>query len=182
MCGRSESLHDLAAAISVKHQEIGSMNTWELLSFVLVASAVGVLSGPWAALRRSTQSCGFEAFVVLVDRMNWSMAPVLTVLLPAAFLSLCVATFIALGESHTIFLLNGAALLLLSVSLLLAAFVEVPLVKTIATWPARLGVPRDWRKMRSRWLWVHRCRVALGFGSLVLVLVSAALSMRISKT
>lgn len=158
------------------------MNTWELLSFVLVTCVVGVLSGPWAALRRSIQSCGFEAFVVLVDRMNWGMAPVLTVLLPGAFLSLCLTTFMALSESNTIFLLNVAALLLLSASLLLAAFVEVPIVKTIATWPAKLGVPKDWRRMRSRWLWVHGCRVALGFGSLVLVLISEALSMRISKT
>lgn len=64
------------------------MNTWELLSLALVAAVVGMFSGPLAALKRSIRSCNFEVFVEVVDRMNSSMAPALTVLLPAAFLSL----------------------------------------------------------------------------------------------
>lgn len=149
------------------------MSTWELLSLVLVAAVVGMFSGPWAALKGTIRTCGFEVFVELVDRMNWSMAHALTVLLPAAFLSLCFVTLMNLDGFPKLFVLNLIALILFSTSLLIAALFEVPIVKKIAAWPGDLTVPEDWRAIRSRWLRIHLLRVALGFGSLISLLVAA---------
>lgn len=148
------------------------MKTWELLSLVTVAIAIGMFSGPQMAFKRSIWTCRFEVFVEVVDRMNWSMAPALTVLLPSAFLSMSFATLMAYGASPRLFLPNGAALLFFTSSLLIAATFEVSLVKQIAAWPAALTVPEDWQEMRSRWLRVHLVRVAFGFGSLVVLTVA----------
>jgi uncharacterized membrane protein len=131
-----------------------------------------MFSGPFAALKRS---CNFEVFVEVVDRMNSSMAPALTVLLPAAFLSLCLSALMTLGGFSKLFFLNMAALLLFSGALVATIVFEVPLVRQIATWPTSLTVTDDWQVVRKRWLWIHFVRVAFGFASLILLLVASGL-------
>ena len=153
------------------------MSTWELLSLALVVSVVGLFSGPSDTLRRPFKNCSFEVFVELVDRMNWSMAPALTVLLPAAFFSLCLSTLSAYGLSRSLFFLNVTALGLFVASLLTAAVFEVPLVKNVATWPASLEMPNDWQNIRKRWLQIHTARVALGVASVLLLLIGTGVQL-----
>lgn len=151
------------------------MKTWELLSLSTVAAVVGLFSGPWIAFSRSIRVCRFDVFVELVDRMNWSMAPALTVFLPSAFISLCFVTLMSLGEHLRLRLLNTTALVLFTVSLLIAAILEVPVVKQIASWPAALTIPKDWQNVRSRWLRIHLIRVVFGFASLLVLTVATGI-------
>jgi hypothetical protein len=153
------------------------MSIWPILSLALVAAVVGMFSGPLDALRRPFWTCSFEVFVELVDRMNWSMAPALTVLLPAAFFSLCFSTLSSYEFTRPLFMLDITALALFCASLLIAAIFEAPLVKNVATWPAALETPDDWRNVRRQWLRIHTLRVALGFASVMFLLVSTAIQI-----
>jgi hypothetical protein len=151
------------------------MKTWEILSLVTVALVVGMFSGPWVALKKSIRVCRFEVFVDVVDRMNWNMAPALTVLLPSAFLSLGLATLMTFGEFSVLFILNGASLIFFTISLLIAVILEIPVVRQIATWPGALTAPKDWQEVRSRWLLIHIVRAAFGFASLIPLLIGSGL-------
>ena len=64
------------------------MKTWELISIVSSALMAGMFYGPWAALSRSMSTFTPEVFLAIVDRMNRNMAPVMTVLMPAALLAM----------------------------------------------------------------------------------------------
>ena len=150
------------------------MDTWELLSIALVAAVVGLFSGPRAALTKSIRSCTFEVFVETVDRMNWSLAPALTVFLPAACLSLSLAVLMSYHEFPKLFFLNVVALLLFLATLLVAIIFELPIVKEIATWPATLKIPDDWQHIRQRWLRIHIVRIALGLSSLLLLITAGS--------
>ena len=70
------------------------MKTWELISIVLSALVAGMFHGPWVALSRSMRSFTPEVFLAIVDRMNRNMAPVMTVLMPAALLSIIAVMFL----------------------------------------------------------------------------------------
>ena len=150
------------------------MDVWELLSIALVAAVVGLFSGPRAALTKSVRSCTFEGFVEIVDRMNGSLAPALTVLLPAAFMSLSLAVLMSYREFPKLFFLNVIALLLLFGALLVAIVFELPVVEEIATWPATLKIPDDWQNIRQRWLRIHIARIALGLSSLLLLITAGS--------
>ena len=150
------------------------MDVWELLSIAFVATVVSLFSGPRAALTKSIQDCTFEVFVEIVDRMNGSLAPALTVLLPAAFLSLSLTVLTSYREFPKLFFLNATALLLFSSALLVAIVFELPIIEEIATWPATLTIPDDWRNTRQRWFRVHIVRIALGLLSLLLLITAGS--------
>jgi uncharacterized membrane protein len=145
-----------------------------LLSIAFVATVVSLFSGPRAALTKSIQNCTFEVFVEIVDRMNWSLAPALTALLPAAFLSLSLTILTSYREFPKLFFLNATALLLFSGALLVAVVFELPIIEEIATWPATLTIPNDWQQTRQRWLRIHIARVALGLSSLLLLITAGS--------
>ena len=148
------------------------MDIWELISIASVAAVVILFSGPRAALTKPIQNCAFEVFVEMVDRMNGSLAPALTALLPAAFLSLILNVLTSYREFPKLFLLDVTALLLFSVAFLVAIVFELPIIEKIATWPAALTVPDDWQNTRQRWIRVRMVRVALSWISLLLLLTS----------
>jgi hypothetical protein len=153
------------------------VDIWELLSIALVAAMVGLFSGPRAALTKSIRSCTFEVFVEIVDRMNWSLAPALTVLLPATFLSLSLAVLTSYRELPKLFFLNVIALLLFLGALLVAIVFELPIVEEIATWLATLKIPDDWQNIRQMWLRIHIARITLGLSSLLLLLTAGSVQV-----
>jgi len=59
-------------------------------------------------------------------------------------------------------------------SLLVTIVFEVPIVEEIVTWAA-LAQPGDWHRTRNRWLNIHVFRVALGFTSLILLLIAGGI-------
>jgi uncharacterized membrane protein len=154
------------------------MNLWELLSILVVASLVGMFSGPWSAITGKMNHCSFEVFVETVDRTTQSLTPAVTVLLPAAFLSMAMALLTSYRESLKIFYLNVTALVLLSLALIITIVFELPLVEEVVAWAA-LKYPGDWLRTRSQWLRVHFFRISLPIASLVCLL--AAESIRLSS-
>ena len=148
------------------------MKTWELVSIVLSALTAGMFYGPWLALSRSMKTFTPEVFLVIVDRMNRNMAPVMTVLMPATLLSIIPVLLLSYRTSPMDFYLSAAAFALFIVALLVTVVIEVPIVQQIVTWTA-LTLPEDWQQVRDRWMRFHVIRVVSGLTSLVLLLIAA---------
>ena len=148
------------------------MKMWELASIVCSALVAGMFYGPWAALSRSMRTFAPEVFLAIVDRMNRNMAPVMTVLMPAALLAMIPVLIASYGTSPKIFSLYAAAFILFIVALAVTVLVEVPIVKEIATWTVAT-LPANWQQVRDRWVRFHVIRVVAGLASLVLLLIAA---------
>ena len=148
------------------------MKTWELISIVLSALVAGMFYGPWAALSRSLNTFEPEVFLAIVDRMNRNMAPVMTVLMPAALLSIIPVLFLSYREQPRTFYLNAIAFALFIIALLVTVVVEVPIVEEIVTWTAS-SLPENWQQLRNRWIKFHIIRVIAGITSVVLLVVGA---------
>ena len=148
------------------------MKTWELISIVLSALVAGMFSGPWIALNRSIHTFKPELFLAIVDRMNRNMAPVMTVLMPAAALSIIPVLFLSYHVQPMTFYLTMAGSLCFIVALLITVLVEVPIVEKIATWTVPT-LPDNWQQLRDRWSKFHIIRVVAGFAGLVFLVVGA---------
>jgi uncharacterized membrane protein len=148
------------------------MKTWQLISIVLSALVSGMFHGPWVALSRSMRTFTPEVFLAVVDRMNRNMAPVMTVLMPAALLSIIPVLFLSYREQPRTFYLNAIAFALFIIALLVTVVVEVPIVEEIVTWTAS-SLPENWQQLRDRWIKFHIIRVIAGITSVVLLVVGA---------
>jgi uncharacterized membrane protein len=132
----------------------------------------GMFHGPWIALSRSMSSFAPEVFLAIVDRMNRNMAPVMTVLMPAALLSIIPVLFLSYQEHPLTFYLNAAAFALFIIALLVTVLIEVPIVEEIVTW-TMATLPPNWQQVRDRWTRFHVIRVIAGLASLVLLVAGA---------
>jgi uncharacterized membrane protein len=148
------------------------MKTWQLISIVLSVLVSGMFHGPWVALSRSMKTFAPEVFLAIVDRMNRNIAPVMTVLMPAALLSIIPVLFLSYHEQPRTFYLNAIAFALFIIALLVTVVVEVPIVEEIVTWTAS-SLPENWQRVRDRWLEFHIIRVIAGITSVVLLVVGA---------
>jgi uncharacterized membrane protein len=148
------------------------MKSWQLISIVLSALVSGMFHGPWVALSRSMRTFTPEVFLAVVDRMNRNMAPVMTVLMPAALLSIIPVLFLSYREQPRTFYLNAIAFALFIIALLVTVVVEVPIVEEIVTWTAS-SLPENWQQLRDRWIKFHIIRVIAGITSVVLLVVGA---------
>lgn len=148
------------------------MKTWELISIVLSALVAGMFYGPWAALSRSLNTFEPEVFLAIVDRMNRNMAPVMTVLMPAAFLSIVPVLFLSYSTQPRTFYLTLAGFVFFLIALLVTMLVEVPIVEEIVTWKVDT-LPSSWQQLRDRWRRFHVIRVIAGLASLVFLLAGA---------
>ena len=153
------------------------MKTWELISIVLAAMVAGMFHGPWIALSRSMSTFEPEVFLAIVDRMNRNMAPVMTVLMPAALLSIVPVLLLSYHERPLTFYLNAAAFALFIVALLVTVLVEVPIVEEIVTWTVST-LPPNWQQLRDRWTRFHIIRVIAGLASFVLLVAGAISNKR----
>ena len=131
-----------------------NLKIWELISIVLSTLVTGVFWGPWVALSRSISTFAPEVFLSIVDRLSRNIAPVMTVLMPAALLSMVPVLFLSFHEGPRTFYLTLTGFALFLAALLVTIFVEVPIVKQIETWRIST-LPGNWQELRDRWLAFH---------------------------
>jgi uncharacterized membrane protein len=148
-----------------------TMKTWELISIICSALVAGMFYGPWTALSRSMRTLTPEVFLAVVDRMNRNMAPVMTVLMPAALLAMVPVLLGAYGTYPRVFALYAAAFVLFIVAIAITVWVEVPIVKEIVTWTIPT-LPANWQQLRDRWMRFHVIRVVAGLASLILMAIA----------
>jgi uncharacterized membrane protein len=149
-----------------------TLKIWELISIVLSALVAGMFCGPWVALSRSISTFQPEVFLAIVHRMNRNMAPVMTILMPAALLSIVPVLFISYNEQLRTFYLTLTGFALFIVALLVTMLVEVPIVKQIETWTVPT-LPGNWQHLRDRWGVFHVIRIVASIAGLVLLVVGA---------
>jgi uncharacterized membrane protein len=147
------------------------MKTWELFSIICSALVAGMFYGPWTALSRSMRTLTPEVFLAVVDRMNRNMAPVMTVLMPAALLAMVPVLLSAYGTYPRVFALYATAFVCFLVAMAITVFVEVPIVKEIVTWTIPT-LPTNWQQLRDRWMRFHVIRVVAGLASLILMAIA----------
>jgi len=109
------------------------MKTWELISSVSSALVAGMFHGPWVALSRSMRTFTPEVFLAIVDGMNSNMAPVMTVLMPSALLSIIPVLLFSYSQQPMTFYLYLMAFALFIIALAVTVFVEIPIVTEIVT-------------------------------------------------
>ena len=148
------------------------MKMWQLTSIVLSALVAGMFYGPWAALSRSMDTFTPQVFLAIVDRMNRNMAPIMTVLMPSALLSIFPVLFLSYHTQPATFYLNLAGLLFFIAALLVTVLIEIPIVEEIVTWTIST-LPANWQQLRDRWRAFHILRVATGLAGLVCLLIGA---------
>lgn len=86
------------------------------------------------ALSRSISTFAPEVLLAIVNRLSRNIAPVMTVLIPAALLSMVPVLFLSFDEGPRTFYLTLAGFALFLAALLVTIIVEVPIVKQIETW------------------------------------------------
>ena len=144
----------------------------ELISIILSAFVAGMFWGPWLALSRSMATFEPDVFLAIVQRMNRNMTSLMTILMPAALLSIVPVLLVSYSRQPETFYLMLAAFALFTVALLVTVLVEVPIVKQIATWTVST-LPGNWQQVRDRWEAFHVVRVVAGLAGLVLLVVGA---------
>ena len=113
-----------------------------------------------------------KVFLAIVNQLNRNMAPVMTILMPAALLSLVPVLFLSYNERPATFYLALTGLALFLIPLLVTMRVEVPIVKQIVTWTDST-LPDNWQQLRDRWGAFHYIRIVPSLVGLVLLLVGA---------
>jgi len=149
-----------------------TLKIWEFISIVLSVSVSGLFWGPWLALSRSMASFEPHVFLAVVGTMNRNMASLMTILMPAALLSIVPVLVTSYDERRETFYLTLTGLALFIVALLVTVLVEVPIVKQIAKWTVST-LPGNWQQLRERWGAWHIVRVAASIVGLVLLLAGA---------
>jgi uncharacterized membrane protein len=96
----------------------------------------------------------------------------MTVLMPAALLSMVPVLFLSFEEGPRTFYLTLTGFALFLVALLVTMLVEVPIVKQIVTWTVST-LPGNWQQLRDRWQAFHVIRVVASVMGLVLLVIAA---------
>jgi uncharacterized membrane protein len=150
-----------------------TLKIWELISILLSALVVGVFWGPWLALSRSLATFTPHVFLAIAHRMTLNLAPIMTLLMPGAMLSILPVLYISYSEQPQTFYLTLAGFALFLVALLVTVFIEVPIVKQIEKLTATT-LPSNWQQLRDRWVAFHVIRIVTSIAGFVL-LVSGAI-------
>jgi uncharacterized membrane protein len=149
-----------------------TLEVWQLISIVLSALVAAMFCGPWVALSRSFITFEPAVFLAIVRQMNRNMSQVMTILMPAALLSIVPVLFISYNEQPRTFYLTLPGFALFLVALLVTVLVEVPIVKQIETWTVST-LPGNWQQLRDRWGAFHVIRMVASIAGLVLLVVGA---------
>jgi uncharacterized membrane protein len=144
----------------------------EFISISITALATGMFFGPWLALSRSMKAFKPEVFLSIVDRLNKNMAPIMTLLIPMAMLSMIPVMVISYGVSPETFYMTLTSIILFIVALIVTMRIEVPIVKQIVTWTVST-LPDNWQQLRDRWGTFHIVRVLTSFIALILLVAGA---------
>jgi uncharacterized membrane protein len=148
------------------------MAVFQVVSIILAALVLGVFWGPWVGLTSSIASFDPPTFLAIVGRLSRNLAPVMTVLMPAALVSMLPVLILAYGGRPATFGFTLAALGCYAIALGVTVVTEVPIVKRIQTWtPATM--PANWEQQRDKWASFHLIRVAAGIAGLTLLVLGA---------
>ena len=143
-----------------------------MLSILSSSLLVGLFSGTWIALSDSFKTFHPKLFVGIVEHMSRSITPALTVVMPMAILSMIPLLIETNGKNSVAFGFNIAAFVLTILSLTITVLFELPSVNEITAWNPS-SVPDNWRQRRDRWIVIHKIRVFIGFGGLLLILLAS---------
>lgn len=146
-----------------------AIKAFELINILLSALVAGVFWGPWVGLTRSIATFEPVAFLAIGHRLNVNLAPLMTVLMPAALLSAIPTLILSSGPAFAL-TLGGTALFVLALVVTLA--IEVPIANQIKSWSVAT-LPDNWRQLRDRWASVHIVRVVSGIVGLGLLVAAA---------
>lgn len=147
----------------------------DVVSITLAALVMGVFWGPWLALTRSISTLTPDTFLVVVHRLDKNLGGIMGVLFPVTLLSMVPVMILTVGQPAS-FVLAILGFLLFLLALIVTAAVEVPIVKQIRGWTVST-MPRDWERLRDRWVSFHLLRVVPGIVG-VAALVTGALWQR----
>jgi Domain of unknown function (DUF1772) len=148
------------------------MAVFQVVSIVIAALVLGVFWGPWVGLTSSIASFDPPTFLAIVGRLSRNLAPVMTVLMPAALVSMLPVLILAYHGRRATFVLTLAALGCYAVALVVTVVTEVPIVKRMQAWtPATL--PANWELQRDRWASFHLIRLAAAVAGLTLLVIGA---------
>ncbi len=119
-------------------------------------------------LTRSIATFEPEPFIGIVQRLSANLAPVMTVLMPLALLSMIPVLILAFGRRQAAFYLTMVAFACIAVALAVTMTTEIPIVKQIESWTA-LTIPDNWERLRDRWVSFHLLRVVSALAGLTLL-------------
>jgi hypothetical protein len=148
------------------------MATFQVISIVLAALVMGVLWGPWVALTRSIATFESEAFLAIVKQLSRNLAPLMTILMPVALLSMVPVLVLAASGRPATFYLTLAAFACFVVALVVTMTTEVPIVKQIESWTI-MTFPHNWEHLRDKWVRFHVLRVVSAIAGLTLLAIGA---------
>jgi hypothetical protein len=144
----------------------------QITAIVAAALVMGVLWGPWVGLTRSAATFEPDALLVIVGRLSRILAPLMTVLMPAALLSMIPVLVLTFGGHPAAFGLTLAAFALFALALAVTLAVEVPIVAQIESWTPQT-LPGNWQQLRDLWVSFHLLRVIPSIAGLTLLVISA---------
>jgi uncharacterized membrane protein len=144
----------------------------ELVCIVLSAMVAGMFCGPWVALTRSMNTFSLEVYLAIGHRLVKNVAPVMTILMPVALLSILPVLFLSHGAQPRTFYLASAGFALFLIALIVTLLVEAPISRQLARWTVTT-TPVNWQQLRDRWGAFHIVRVAASIAGLGLLIAAA---------
>jgi uncharacterized membrane protein len=129
----------------------------EFFGLLLLMLVTGIFWGPWFSLHRSINVFNAEEFIHIVRTLAANLAVPMRILMPSCILLIMLSVISYPNKDSLGFYLNGMALILSLVSLIITMLVEVPIVTQIKHWTVST-IPSDWETLRNRWLKYHVIR------------------------
>lgn len=149
-----------------------ALKVCELISILLLTFVSGMYWGPWLGVSRSFPALEPDILLAVVRVMGHNLGSLMTILVPAALLSVVPVLVLSYHAFPITFGLALAALLLFILTLIVTMLIEVPIVLQMTAWtPSTL--PDNWQQTRDRWGAFHLLRVIPSVVGLVLMLVGA---------
>ncbi len=141
------------------------------LAVLILMLVTGVFWGPWFALSRSFKLFSAEEFIKIAKVMSTNLGVPMRFMLPCCIVLLLASVYIYPDKSSPGFYFDIVALALITVSLIVTIWVEVPIVKNVEQWTETI-LPANWMAIRSRWVSFHRIRTFASVISFACLIIS----------
>lgn len=149
-----------------------ALKVCELISILFLTFVSGMYWGPWLAVSRSFAAFEPPVLLPVVSRMGHNIGSLMTILVPAALLSVIPVLVLSFHRHPITFFLASTSLILFIITLVVTMLVEVPIVTQMTTWTTST-LPSNWQHLRDRWGAFHLLRVVPSVIGLMLMLVGA---------
>ena len=146
------------------------------VSLILVMLVTGVFWGTWFTLTRSISDFPPDNFIRIDKTIIANVAWPMRILMPG---TLIVLAWLAVATFHLrpSFYFFAAALLLMTISLVITVSVEVPIDNQIKTWTPET-LPSNWTELRATWDRFHTLRTIMSVLSFVSLSVGVVADSR----